>query len=317
MMEHDSDASGWLNAEWLTRAVRRNPEGLLLLGAGLALMMRSRGSADAAEHRHDSSAAHGYLHGTTEAWASGTSQASDALNRGAQQGAGMLDAGMHQASEATDRGMEAGRDVVGSGREAMNSAMQQASDAMQSGRGAAADAINKGREAISSGMQQASETASGYLDTASQYAKSARTTIAERSARMRQQSGAMLKQGNEFVHNQPLAVVALGLGAGLALAAMLPSVEIEERMMGPARGKLMNTARGAGERVARATGAAGSELVHAMDKRGFNQSGVKEMIHEVASSFTGALADHDRAQAAHDAAERHDGAPGRDTQARP
>ena len=28
-------------AEWLLRTVRKNPEGLLLLGAGLALLMRS------------------------------------------------------------------------------------------------------------------------------------------------------------------------------------------------------------------------------------------------------------------------------------
>lgn len=254
MMDDPSQTSGWNGADWLGRAVRHNPEGLLLLGAGLALLMRSAPPRKSA----------------VEA----------TFNAG-------MDAGAQVASEA--------RDGAAAGREAMAA----------------------GRDAMSAGVQQAKEVAGSYIDTASQYVRGAQESIAQGSSQLKQQAGRVWNQGGDLLQNQPLAIAALGIGVGLALAAFVPVTAVEEQVVGATRDRVAETARQASDRVARATGAAGSELVNAIEKRGFTQSGVKEIVNEVATSFTGALSDHDRPQsqdeqsgAAQAQSPQHDGAMG-------
>jgi hypothetical protein len=45
------------------------------------------------------------------------------------------------------------------------------------------------------------------------------------------------------MREQPLAVAALGLAAGAALAAIFPPTEVEQRTLGPARDALTGAAR--------------------------------------------------------------------------
>jgi len=235
---------GWNGADWLTRAVRRNPEGLLLLGAGVALLLRSGGSRPK-ENTYSSGAASG--------------------------SEGLRSAGEGLAEGALRRAGEQGGDAI-------------------------AHATEEAWKGTTAAMQQAKDAAGSYLDTASHYLKSAQDTIAQGSSQIKEQADRAWSQGNDMVRDQPLAIAALGIGAGLALAALLPATAAEERVIGPARDRLADSARAASDRVARATGVAGSELLNAVEKRGFNRSGVKEMVNEVATSFTGALADHDASQ---------------------
>jgi ElaB/YqjD/DUF883 family membrane-anchored ribosome-binding protein len=241
MNGNSSGAFGWNGADLLARAVRRNPEGLLLLGAGVALLLR-RGSS-------------GLKAMTPERSASGME-------------------GLRRAEE----------EIFADGGPARM---------REQGRDAIAQATGAAWDSASAGMQQAKEAAGSYLNTASQYLMSAQDTITQGSSQVKEQAGRALSQGNDFLREQPLAVAALGMAAGLVIAAVLPSTEAEERVMGPARDRLADSARDAGDRVARATGVAGSELLNAVEKRGFSRAGVKEMVSEVANSFTGALADHD------------------------
>lgn len=244
MNGNSSGAFGWNGADFLARAVRRNPEGLLLLGAGVALLLRSGGSSLKATASTERSAS-----------------------------------GMEGSRRAEDR-------VFAEGGPARTS--EQGRDAVTRAAGAAWDSA-------SAGMQQAKEAAGSYLDTASQYSKSAQDTIAQGLSQGKEQATRAWSQTNDFLREQPLAVAALGIAAGLVIATVLPATEAEERIMGPARDRLVDSARDVGDRVARATGVAGNELLNAAEKRGISSSGVKEMVGEVAHSFTGALADHDAA----------------------
>ncbi len=262
MTDSTSTMFGRSGADWLSHAIRHNPEGLLVLGAGIALLLRKGGAKVAA--------------GATMSAPEQTLQARTGM-----------------ASNAFDGGVQETRNLVGAGvqqvRAAVNSGVQQAREMVSGG-------VQQAREALNSGVQQASDTLRSSLDTASDYAQRTRGTISEQSAQLKDQSTTMLNQSSDFMRNQPLALAALGVGVGMALAAVLPRTEAEEGMIGPARNRLADTARDASARVARATGVAGSELIASIAKRGFNEAGVKEMVGEVAHSFTGALGDHDRAQ---------------------
>jgi hypothetical protein len=78
----------------------------------------------------------------------------------------------------------------------------------------------------------------------------------------------------------PLAVALVGLAAGAALAAALPTTISERRVLGPARQRVYEAAETAGQKI---TEAAGERL------RGAVQERVKEVVREVvAGEATGA-----------------------------
>lgn len=236
-------------ANWLGQMFRRNPEGVLLMGAGIALLMRSNSILNTK-----------------------TAMTPSAKSAAAMGGA--------------------------------DGALKTAADQAQSYAGAASSAVK-------SYVEGATNVAQSYIDSAAATVDKARDAVAEQAARVKQQSQGMIdkggqmldqgsdyvKQGSDFVRERPLAIAALGIGAGMAIAALLPATEIENRVVGPVLDKATDSARDVGSRVARATGAAGDGLAQSISKRGLNESGVKEIVHEIADSFTGALGDHDRTQA--------------------
>lgn len=259
MSDQSSSAIGANAADWLGRMFRRNPEGVLLMGAGLALLMRS-GSV---------------------------------LNNKAGSG----------SAAAVSAGVQGGPAEGGANGGPSDGMLNRAADRAQSFVGSAS-------EAAKSYVDSATTVAQSYADGASAYVDKARDTVSEQAARLKErsqglidkggqlldQSGDFVKQGSDFVRERPLAIAALGIGAGMAIAALLPATEIENRVVGPVLDKAADSARGVGSRVARATSAAGDGLAQSIGKRGMNESGVKEIVHEIADSFTGALADHDQAQ---------------------
>jgi hypothetical protein len=144
------------------------------------------------------------------------------------------------------------------------------------------------------------DTASSYAESVGGFAEDARRRVTQRSARLTRQAQSTVQSTMKRVlREQPLAVVAAGLAAGAAIAAVFPSTEIEERTFGGAGEALRDAAEKAGERVKEAAGKAGERLKDAAEERGLTSEGLKYLAGDVAGMFTSAVSgksdEHDSA----------------------
>jgi hypothetical protein len=220
--------------DWIMNTVRRNPEGLLVLAAGCALLMRG-GSAKA----------------------SGFSTNIDRAN-----------------GEATGR--------VSGGTT----------------RSGVADRVSDAASFVSDVKDRVTDTASSYADSVSDYASEAAQNLSDQSLRLKQQAQSSLQSGMErMLREQPLAVAILGVAAGAAVAAVLPTTSVENQALGGAREALADAANKVGENVMGAAGAAGERLKTVAAERGLTQDGLKEVARDVANTFTTRVSGNDADQA--------------------
>lgn len=247
-------------------AARNNPEGLMLLAAGAALVLR-RGSSS-----------------TTRANTSGQDWDSrDEYGNppGAGQGAGEWrgSAGLSQAADSE-------RPYAG---QYADTARQYASDVRQY----AADVGNR-----------VADTASAYASSTADYANEAGRATMEKSGQfVSQVQSALQDTGRRLLQDQPLLVALAGLAAGAAVAAALPRTDIEERTLGPAGEQLTEYATQTAEQLKTAGMKAGEQLMSSAQQRGLSPDGLKEMAHEAAdefgTSFSGSGSTGASAQAPH------------------
>jgi hypothetical protein len=135
-----------------------------------------------------------------------------------------------------------------------------------------------------------SDAASSYTEAAADFAQDARRNVSEETSRLTRQAQSTLESGmNRVLREQPLALVMAGLAAGVAVAAVFPTTEIEERTLGPAGESVRQAAGKAAERVKDAAGKAGERLKSAAEERGLTTEGLKEIAGEVSDTFTNAV----------------------------
>ena len=196
-------------AEWLVDRIKKNPEGLLLVAAGCALLLRA-----------------------------------------------------------------------GSGNR-FNPPMSQAGSVVSKASSQAADYVHS-----------AGEKASEYASQAASYATSTAENLRTESERV---VGSMRTQVSDtferVTQRQPLAIAAVGLIAGAALATAFPPTDIERRTMGPLADDLKEAGSDLADRLSEGTQAASDRLKQAAHERGLNADGLKEAGAEVAKAFTGSLSD--------------------------
>lgn len=223
--EADGHASYGGTADWLISTARRNPEAVLVLAAGLALLVRggsnwSRGRVRSQEHRGPSM---------------------DVYEEGRYE------------DEDHEGGGERRRGRLGAVRESLSGVAVTASEYASGVTGRVADVT-----------ERAYETAGSYMASASDYAEQSARRLREQAERARRRAYRLgdraYRQADEMLHEQPVAVAALGLAAGAAIAALLPRVEIEQRTLRPARDALADVANRTVERVKEAAGEAGRRL---------------------------------------------------------
>jgi len=141
-------------------------------------------------------------------------------------------------------------------------------------------------EYVSNVKQRVTEAAGSYADTVSRYTQDAGRSLYEQS---RQAQSTVQETISRVVREQPLAVAAVGLAAGAAIAAIFPSTRIESRTFSGAREALSEAASKAGENLMGAATQAGERLVSAASQRGLSSEGLKNMAGEVAETFSNAM----------------------------
>ncbi len=247
-------------ADMLFSAAKNNPEGLLLLAAGVALLARtsSRSGGGGQRSGYATDGGHG-----SAAWQPGQQMA-----QGMSQG---MSRGMSQGMEAARQSMA---DMGGRVSDAVSSYTDQAS------------------RTVSSYADQASRTVSSYADQASRYANDASRRIAEQSGQFYESATSTLQDTvQRVVREQPLMVALAGVAAGAAVAAAFPRTDIEERTLGPAGERITDFAAEKAEQVKNAGLAAGQQLASSAEQRGLSADGLKELAREAADAFGRSLSD--------------------------
>ena len=210
-------------SHWLIGTAKRNPEALLVLAAGCALLMRGGG------HSVPQSSAAGYR--------------SDGYYGNQRQEARPPGNWSEGASRAVEGATEYASDI----------------------------------------KDRVTDAASSYASSVSDYAGSVGRTISTQTTRLVDQTQSTVETGIGYVlREQPLAVVALGVAVGAAIAAILPSIEMESRTLGTAHDAVADAAGKVSETVMDAAGEAGERLKQGVAERA---EGLKGLAHEVADTF--------------------------------
>jgi hypothetical protein len=150
----------------------------------------------------------------------------------------------------------------------------------------ASGAVEGATEYASDIKDRVTDAAGSYASTISDYAGSVGSNISTQASRIADQTQSTVKTGIGYVlREQPLAVVALGVAVGAAIAAILPSTEVEARTLGPAHEAVADAASKVGEHLMGAAGEAGERLKKGVAERGFNSEGLQGLAHDVADTF--------------------------------
>lgn len=164
------------------------------------------------------------------------------------------------------------------------------SDAAETARDYVSDVADKVGETAGSYASSAAQTAGSYASSAAQYADDARRTVSEKSGRFAEQAQATVRDNfKRVLREQPLAVAFAGLAAGVAVASAFPTTELEKQALGSTGEFVADVAAKTGERLKEAASKAGEQLKTEAQQRGLDAEGMKEMVHEAASTFGSAV----------------------------
>lgn len=164
------------------------------------------------------------------------------------------------------------------------------SDAAETARDYVSDVADKVGETAGSYASSAAQTAGSYASSAAEYADDARRTVSEKSGRFAEQAQATVRANfKRVLREQPLAVAFAGLAAGVAVAAAFPTTELEKQALGSTGEFVADVAVKTGERLKDAASKAGEQLKTEAQQRGLDAEGMKEMVHEAASTFGNAV----------------------------
>lgn len=263
-------------SDWLMRTAKANPEALLVLAAGCALLLRSSGGA-----RADSSHRQVYRYSDFD-------RQDD-----------------RDASRWRDGLSGAGEKVGAYASDVKNRVTDTAGAYASSLSGYAGQVQRNVADQASSLSDYAGEVGRSISDQASAvsgYAAEMGRNVSHQAAHYTDAARAGMQSGYGYVlREQPLAIAVLGVAAGAALAAMFPPTEAEARALGPAGKAIADTAAKVRENIMDAAGEAGARLKQQAAERGLSTEGLKEMAQDVAGTFaskatTGAAPDRAAAE---------------------
>jgi hypothetical protein len=243
-------------SQWLADAARSQPEALLLMAAGCALLMRTG-------------------HGAVDSVAARMAHSRD---RGSA------------TFQSATRPRDSVRDTVNETAEPVGS---YTGDMAQRMGAAARDYGSTVADTMGDDAETARDYAENARRAAARYAEDARRNVADTSERVMEQ--ATYRTAAEAIREQPALIAGLGLVAGAAIAALFPATEAERRTLGAARERIAEAVSETGEDPKEAASEAGEQVKQSAAERGLDAEGLKSFAREAAATFAGAAADAVRA----------------------
>lgn len=150
------------------------------------------------------------------------------------------------------------------------------------------------------GLQDSvSDTASELMDSGRSMAGAVGGQVSDTAAMAQRgavRATAKLKDGAaSFIHEQPLLSAAMGVAIGAALAALLPSTETEDEMLGEASDSIKSALGDAGsqqfETLKGAAGAVMREAKNAAEREGLTPEGLAGAVHDIGEKVKNVAAD--------------------------
>lgn len=147
-------------------------------------------------------------------------------------------------------------------------------------------AVHGATEYVSRVAGHATEAAGVMASSASSYAESVGSTASATSDRLMGEAHSTYQGTKDHVlREKPLLIALAGAAAGAAIAAVLPSSDLEKQAIGPIGAKMTEAASNVSETLKEAVGKAGETLKQAADERGLTPTGLKDVATEVAGAF--------------------------------
>jgi ElaB/YqjD/DUF883 family membrane-anchored ribosome-binding protein len=235
-----------------SNAARENPIPTFLIGAGCMMFLSEKMGLNRYVSR-------GGRHGAPgKTMSPASSQISGAASRGASGLGAATSAVRSRARVATEFAGEQASNLTGTVRETTSAAGDAISEASQRVREKAGDLRDQAAGAVEEMSEGAQNLAGSTQEQMSRSVEQARRQTAEAARQVREQT-------TSFVNEQPFLCAALGIAAGAALAAVLPSTKTEHELMGSASDSVKEAVgEAASESVEAAKSAAGSVAQNAI-----------------------------------------------------
>jgi ElaB/YqjD/DUF883 family membrane-anchored ribosome-binding protein len=270
-----------MSVNGIMNMVTRKPEALLLVGAGLALLMRN-GRGFSLSGLGTPSRSHGGQDHRDHRLGDSVSSRPGRYQPNGDDGSAWAQSSKGIASSA--------REVTNEAREALHdvreSAGQMASEATEGVTRYASDMMRN----VSDTASDYASTAANYASTAGRWAEEARGGIVDRSHQLAERARSLPDELDEAVQEHPLVLAALGVAIGAALGASLPSTSIEKRTLGEASDQMWRAAETVTGRIGDAAEEAYDEAWRTAQEHGLSKDGLKDMARDVGAKFVSAAA---------------------------
>jgi ElaB/YqjD/DUF883 family membrane-anchored ribosome-binding protein len=232
LVDYATDSSGGMFFRNLRKQLVGNPVPVALVGTGIAwLAISGRRGASSTE-----ASAGGLLSRTTEKisavgdeLAEGVKHAADTASDTASK---LSDRAASAADELGQQGQATASNLQDAARETAGVVTDKASSGYDAASSLAGDATSRVRDAAHSAIDAVGETASSAYDAAADRARRTGDKLQKSASSVRVKAAASGRSIMDFVSEQPLVVVGLGLAIGAAIGAASPSTETEDRLMG-------------------------------------------------------------------------------------
>jgi hypothetical protein len=227
--EYARDAGGGDFVRNLGRTVRDNPLPVVLAGVSLGWLMMA--SSSGSSYR----GAYGASYRGLDRDDHGPSVRDRAAGLG------------HDLSERAGHASERASDMASSAREGLHRAADSASSSAASAYASVSETGSAVAARARDSMGYARDTMHSARDTVHSATESARSSMHHVSDYAHDTRESMQRGFSRMAEEQPLALGALGIAVGAAIAAMLPPTRLENRLMGPASTRLKEAVRHSAE----------------------------------------------------------------------
>jgi hypothetical protein len=232
LVDYATDSSGGMFFRNLRQQAVDNPVPVALVGAGLAWLAIAR-------RRHYSTnrtSADSLVVRTTDKVAAAGDRMADRVQRATDSAPDTSSKGADQARSAAadlgQRGKATASKLQDTVRETADSVTDTASSAYAAASELAGDATSRAQGGAQSAIDSVAETASTTYGAAADQARRAGDKLQKSASDMRGKVAASGRSIMDFVYEQPLVVVGLGLAIGAAIGAASPSTKAEDELMG-------------------------------------------------------------------------------------
>src|SRR4051812_4995813 len=230
LVDYATDSSGGMFFRNLRQQAINNPLPVALMGAGLGwLAMAGRRHGSTSRVRPDVSRMADKIGAAGDMVADRARNAADTASDTASR---WSDRARSAASDLGQRGQATASNLHDTARKTADSVADATSSTYASAAEFAGGATSQAQGAARSAIDSVTESASATYDSAADQARRAGDKIQQSASEMRGKVAASGRSIMDFVYEQPLVLVGLGLAIGAAIGAASPPTEAEDELMG-------------------------------------------------------------------------------------